>query len=123
MNVSDLRTSKFLKKEDCDPPILVTIARLTEENVAMEGADPQMKTVINFNEIEKGMVLNSTNGQLIGKITGIEENIETGWIGKKIVLYHDPNITFGGKLVGGIRVRAPKTKVQNNPAQEEPDGF
>jgi hypothetical protein len=24
------------------------------------------------------------------------------------VLYHDPNVSFGGKLIGGIRVRAPR---------------
>jgi hypothetical protein len=46
-------------------------------------------------------------------------DIETSWVGSKIVLYNDSNVTFGGKLVGGIRVRTPRTpsaKVQP-PAQ------
>lgn len=110
MNISDLKQSKFLKKEDVGVGMLVTICALTEANVSMEGAEPQMKTILHFNEQEKGMVLNSTNAQLIAKITGIETDIEKGWVGHKIVLYADPSITlFGGKLVGGIRVRAPKT--------------
>ena len=27
------------------------------------------------------------------------------WIGKKIEVYHDPAMTFGDKLVGGLRFR------------------
>ncbi|GAF83248.1 unnamed protein product, partial [marine sediment metagenome] len=27
------------------------------------------------------------------------------WIGKQIVLWADPTVSFGGKLVGGVRVR------------------
>jgi hypothetical protein len=66
-----------------------------------------MKYALYFEELEKPMVLNSTNGQLIAKIVGSDETDE--WAGKQIVLYHDPNISFQGRLVGGIRVRAPKS--------------
>ena len=52
------------------------------------------------------MVLNSTNGQAVAAITGSEETDD--WIGRKVVLYDDPNVSFGGKLVGGIRIRAPR---------------
>ena len=45
--------------------------------------------------------MNSTNAELIGNITGSEDT--DGWIGRKIVLYKDDNVSFGGKLVGGIR--------------------
>jgi hypothetical protein len=31
--------------------------------------------------------------------------------GGKIVLYRDDNVSFGGRMVGGIRVRAPRSKV------------
>ncbi len=73
-----------------------------------------MKWCMAFNEVEKPMVLNSTNGQIIAAITGSEET--DNWIGKKIVLYDDPNVSFGGKLVGGIRVRAPRGKAATAPA-------
>jgi hypothetical protein len=108
MNVNDLKTSKFLKKEDVGEGVLATISNLTQENVALDGAPADMKVTLHFKELDKPLVLNSTNGQIIAQITGVTEDIEAGWIGKQIVLYTDPNITFQGKLVGGIRVRAPK---------------
>ena len=107
-SINDLKSSKFLKKEDVGDGVLVTIKNVHQENVAKEGVDPEMKWCITFNEFDKPMVLNSTNGQIIGKVTGIEEDIEIGWVGKQIVLFNDPNVSFGGKLMGGIRVRAPK---------------
>lgn len=109
MNVNELKVSKYLKKEDCGPNgVLVTIERIEQENVAKEGAEPDMKYVMYFQESEKGTVLNSTNGQSIAKILGSEES--DAWIGKRIVLYNDPNVSYAGRITGGIRVRAPKIK-------------
>ena len=108
MHINDLKTSKFLKKEDVGTGVLVTISGLSRENAAMEGAEPDMKVAMHFEELDKPMVLNSTNGQIIAQITGFQDDIEKNWLGHKIVLYTDPNISFNGRLVGGIRVRAPK---------------
>ena len=124
-NISVLKNSKFLKKEDCEPPVLVTISHVSEENIAQEGAPSELKWCLHFNEFDKPMVLNSTNGQLIARITGTEEMEE--WTGRKIVLFHDSNVSFGGKLIGGIRVRAPKNQSANSSqfqkakTQMEPD--
>lgn len=121
MHISQLKDSKFLKKEDCTPPILVTIKEVTQENVAKEGAPQDLKWALHFEEVEKPLVLNSTNGQLIAQITGSEDT--DGWPGKYIVLYKDPNVSFQGKLIGGIRVRAPKKgaapPAKPAPVQEE----
>jgi hypothetical protein len=108
VNLSDLTQSKFLKRADVGAGALVTISRIGHENVAKEGADPEMKAVVYFAEIDKPLVLNSTNGQSIAKIAGSEEDIDHSWVGTKVVLYDDPNVSYAGKLVGGIRVRAPK---------------
>jgi hypothetical protein len=122
-SIHDLKSSKFLKKEDVGQGVLVTIRAVTQENVAKEGADPEMKWTLWFDEFEKPMVLNSTNGQIIANITGIENEIELGWVGKQVVLFHDPNVSFGGKLMGGIRIRASRkpqpavTQVKTAPAQ------
>lgn len=104
--IHDLTQSKFLKKEDVIPPKLVTVAGYEQVNVAMQNEPAEMKYVLQFHELEKPLVLNSTNGQLIAQITGSEDFDQ--WIGKRIVLFVDPNISMGGKLVGGIRARAPK---------------
>jgi hypothetical protein len=105
-NISVLKTSRFLKKEDCQPPVLFTIKSVGEENVAKEGAPEEQRWCVHFVETEKPMVLNATNGQIIAAFTG-KENMDD-WPGTKVVLYHDPTVSFGGKLIGGIRVRAPK---------------
>lgn len=116
MNINQLKESKFLKKEDIGKGILVTIRSVSQENVAKEGAEPEMKWCIHFNEHEKPMVLNSTNGQLIAAITHAEETDH--WSGHRIVLYVDPTISFGGKIIGDIRVREPRN--QPKPAPPPP---
>jgi hypothetical protein len=106
-NINDLKQSKFLTKADVIPPVLVTVRSYEQVNVAKEGVEPELKWALHFDELDKPMVLNSTNGQIIAAITGAEDF--DGWTGTKIVLFNDPNISFGGKLTGGIRCRAPKT--------------
>lgn len=103
-----MRESKFLKKEDCEPALLATVKSVFQENVAKEGAPEELKWCIEFREIEKPMVLNSTNTQLIAKICGSEETDD--WTGKQVVLYNDPSVSFAGKVMGGIRVRAPRNR-------------
>jgi hypothetical protein len=107
MNVDQLKDSKFLTKADVGRGVLVTIkGDAFQENVAKEGAPQDLKWCIEFDELEKPFIVNSTNGQLIAQITGSRES--NTWAGHKIVLYDDPSVSFGGKLVGGIRVRAPR---------------
>jgi len=115
MKVSELKQSNFLKKEDCGNGILVTIRECREENIAKDGAPHEMRWILYFDEQEKGMVLNSTNGQIIQSITGSDDS--DNWAGRKIVLYHDPSVIYAGKLVGGIRVRAPRNQPAQNKAQ------
>lgn len=102
--IAEMIESKFLKKEDVDPPVLVTIDRVAQNNVAMQGADPEMKWCLYFVELDKPMVLNSTNIHLAGAACASDDT--DNWLGKQIVLYNDPNVSFGGKLTGGIRIRA-----------------
>jgi len=104
--ISEMRESKFLKQNDVGKGVLATIASCDQQNVAMEGAGAEMKWCLHFRELEKPLVLNSTNIQLCAQICKSDDTDE--WIGKRVVLYVDPNVSYGGKLVGGIRVRAPK---------------
>lgn len=104
--ISEMRESKFLKKEDVGRGTLGTITRCDQQNVAMEGAGQELKWCLHFRELEKPLVLNSTNIQLCAQICGSEDT--DYWVGKTLVLYTDPNVSYQGKLIGGIRVRAPK---------------
>lgn len=112
MNINELKDSRYLRKEDCTPNgLLVTIASGQMENVAMEGKPPEMLFVLHFAECEKGLIVKSTNAQLLAAALGSDETDD--WVGKRVVLYNDPSITFQGKLVGGIRVRAPRGPASN----------
>lgn len=104
--VSEMRESKFLKQSDVGAGVLVTITGCEQHNVAMQGADPENKWCLTFQELEKPLVLNGINAQLCEKICGSDDTDD--WTGHKVVLYTDPTVAFGGKVVGGIRVRAPR---------------
>lgn len=106
--IHEMLESKFLKKEDVGAGALMTVEGCAQHNVAKQGADPEMKWCLSFEESDKPLVLNSTNIQLCQRVFGSDDTDE--WIGKKIVLFTDPNVSYAGKIVGGIRVRAPKTK-------------
>jgi hypothetical protein len=105
--ISEMLPSRFLKKDDAQQPLLVTIADIEQVNVAPEGKPAENKWTMTFNELDKPLVLNSTNMNVLASIYGDDSD---GWLEKKIVIYHDPNVSFGGKLVGGLRLRAPRTK-------------
>lgn len=117
MHISKLKQSKFLTRAEVGKGTLLTIREITEENVAKEGAPEEFKYILYFDELEKGLVINSTNGQLIGSFLGEETN---DWTGHKVVLYDDPSISFGGKLVGGIRVRQPRLQAATRTPPPQP---
>lgn len=104
-NIGQMIESKYLKQSDVDGEVEVTILKVGQLNVAREDAEPEMKWAAKFQEFKKPMVLNSTNLQLLAKACESEESDD--WIGKKVVIYADPNVSFGGKLVGGLRVKLP----------------
>jgi hypothetical protein len=103
---SEMRESKFIKQGDVEKPVLWTVTGVERHNVAQEGADPEMKWCLTFSEIDKPLVLNSTNIQLCERAFGSDNTDQ--WIGRQIVLYVDPNVSYAGKITGGVRVRAPK---------------
>ncbi len=115
-NINTLKESRFLKKEDCGPGILVTIRGDEMINVAQEGAPEEHKLCLRFDETDKPMVLNSTNAQIIARIVGSDET--ENWVGHKVVLYNDPGVSFGGKVLGGIRARAPRNQNAVTPASK-----
>lgn len=103
---SEMRESKFLKQSDIGKGLLATVTGCKPHNVAAEGAEPEHKWCLEFAEVDKPMPLNFTNIQMCERIFGSDDTDH--WIGKKLVLYVDPNVSYAGKLTGGIRVRAPK---------------
>lgn len=103
---SEMRTSKFLQKSDVGNGVLLTVTTCTKQDVSMEEEPEEFKWTLSFKEVVKPLVLNSTNIQLCEKIFGSDDTDH--WAGQRLVLFTDPNVSYGGRLIGGIRVRAPR---------------
>jgi hypothetical protein len=109
--VQEMSESRFLKKEDVGVGVLVTIKEITREDIALEGKPEDLQYLMHFEELDKPMVLKPTNAQACQMACGGAEDTDD-WVGHKIVLYNDPNVSFAGKITGGIRLRKPKQAVQ-----------
>lgn len=117
MKFDQMVPSRFLKQSDFPRPGLLTIARFEQENVAKDNEPKENKWVVYFKEVEQGMVLGPTNLQLLKIATGVDDTDRA--IGRKIVVYVDPTVSMGGKITGGLRIRAPKNAQPQPPVQEE----
>ena len=118
--VHEMMSSKYLKREDVgEDGTVLTIEKFERVNVAMEDATPEFKWVCHFREQDRPMVMNTTNIQLAEKMFNSDDTDD--WIGKRLIAYNDPNVAFGGKLVGGIRIRKISGGQPRQPAGN--DGF
>jgi len=102
MKTSDMIQSPFLKKEDFPSPTILTIKRVSLEQV-VKGEE---KWVLFFNEKTKGLVLNKTKIRLLEAGYGDDTD---HWTGKKVRLSFDPSVSFGGEVVGGIKLEVSKS--------------
>ena len=114
--VSEMIQSKFLRKEDLDDDLLVTVKKITLED--MPGDDNEQRWICYFRELPKGLVLNVTT---IRALEGAFGGDTDQWVGGKVTLYVDGGVMFKGKVVGGVRLRPYKAKaaLAAKPAPED----
>jgi len=98
--------TKYLKHQELDGQDWVLTIKSYKQEVLEKDKNSQKKWVVYFNEVDKGLALNSTNGKTICKVLGTDDMDK--WIGQKITLYTKDDIEFGGDIVSGIRVRPTK---------------
>jgi hypothetical protein len=116
---SEMIQSKFLRKEDFDEDQICTIADCKLE--AMQGNANETRWVLYFKELQKGMVLNTTTIRVLENAFGDDSD---DWMGKKVKVYVDPNVSFQGRVVGGLRLmppRATKAAAPAEPKASDPD--
>ena len=114
MDLNKAFPGTYIKKEDLDAKqdTIYTITHGTMEEI---GQEREEIPVLWFAETEMGLVLNKTN---VGRIYSAHQLTDTAKLkGKKIALYVDHEVSFGGKTVGGVRVRA------TAPADDDDPGF
>jgi len=110
--------AKYLKKEDIPSPVDTSILWIKEEEVTTPGKGTETKLVLYFDGLKKGLVLNKENGEALAEITGTDDYEK--WVDTPIQLYVDPDVKYGGKKTGGIRIRKP---VQVQVPVQEPEPF
>jgi len=99
-----LKSEYFAKGEEMN----LVIKEVKVERVGRED-DIENKIVVYFSGLrsdlaEKGLGLNKVNAEAIAEIS--KTKVIEQWVGVRVCLYVDPNVMFGGKRVGGVRVKA-----------------
>lgn len=102
--INDLFPSPYIAAADVENKPVVTIKQFTKKTMKNRDGEDEVKPVIYFNELEKGMVLNKTNADIIASLYGgvLEE-----WIGERIQL-HAVMVEAFGKRALAIRVAEQK---------------
>jgi len=95
---------KFLTKEDVGDGLTVCIVTLEEQEVQTGAGKTETKTVCLLKD-EKPFIVNGSNWDTMADLHGGDD---ASWGGHWITLFCDPTVTFGGKRVGGIRVKPEK---------------
>lgn len=110
MKLSEAFPSSYLKSSDVELDTTYTIAAVTIETLG-QGKNAEQKPVISFEETDKTLVCNKTNGKAIAGMYGDEME---SWKGKRITLYAT-EVEYGGEQMMGIRVRMRKPTAARAP--------
>ena len=117
-SVSELFPSRFLKAADLKGrTVKVKIQKVEVEEI---GQDKDEKPVIYFEGVERGLVMNKTNGVAIAEIHG---DATDDWTGKEIEIF-SMMVPYQGQNVAAIRVRAvaePEEPVPPRPTRADPN--
>jgi hypothetical protein len=97
--------ARYLKKEDISESVDTELLWVKEEKVTPPGKDTATRVVAYFEGLSKGLVLNTVNGETLTEMTGTDDPNE--WKDVALQLYVDPDVKYGGKKIGGIRIRKP----------------
>jgi len=111
----------YLKKEDLSESVDTVLLWIREEKVTAPGKDTQTRLVAYFEGLSKGLVLNTANCETLAEITGTDDYEK--WADTPVQLYLDPDVKYGGKKTGGIRIRIPapvRVPVQEQELIQEP---
>ncbi len=105
VNAKYLAGDELVDKEGKPKEFWLTIKSIEVEQV-VDPLNGQKKPqgVLRFNEIQKGMILNITNGKTISMVIG--SPMQQHWIGKKILVYGKEDKRHG--RVVRIKLEKPK---------------
>ena len=104
--------SKYLRADSITEPMVVTISSVEEQLVGKNG-DEERKPVCRFEELDQGLVLNSTTTRQLIELLASDESDD--WIGERVTIFNDPNVSYAGRQTGGLRFREAPQADQKTP--------
>ena len=113
MDLNQFSESNYMSKDDVpeEPGTVLQIDKFSIE----EMRDGEKKPALHWVEdTHKPLLLNTTNRNRLLAIFGTSETGDL--VGRKVRVYNDPLVEFGGKIVGGCRIG----KVQPEVSDEIP---
>lgn len=106
--LDEMFPSPYLKASDIDGEEILTIKGFKNETFKNQKSDKdEEKTIIFFEEREKGMVFNKTNARTLKELYG---NVTSEVIGKRIILY-TPIVESFGKNEPALRIKPQRPPV------------
>ena len=114
-DVSRDLSGSFLNPSDfeTDPFITFTIARVEKKAFEAKNGRPAEEKYVATFEGDRCVGLNKTNLKLLAKWFGKHHR---AWTGKRVTVYRDESVTYGGRLTGGWRMRKPSKQDVSFPA-------
>ena len=117
-DAGDFVGGTFIKKEDLtaipEPFDILSVSKATFE--ARNGNPAEHVLQLELDD-HRQFSLNKTNLRVL---IGAYGRKTSEWVRKAVGLYHDPTVSFGGRVVGGVRVTIPSDtieEVQDLPAR------
>ena len=105
-DANDFIGGSYIKKQDLEAgPQRFTIAGVSRATFALRDNRPAEEVLqLEFEDGRKFTLSAKVNIRILIKAFGRKT---PAWIGQSIILYIDDNVTYGGTLIGGVRIRLP----------------
>jgi hypothetical protein len=105
MKTNEVFPSRWLKAEDLETDLTVTIRQIKLEKFEQQGKPDEQKPAAYFDELDKALILNKTNWKTLVDLTGDDES--DNWTGTRITLTIVDVDAFGD-IVHAIRIKKPE---------------
>ena len=117
-----ISTGKYLKRESVPAEGEVhKVIKCVEEEINSSDGGSETKWILYLSDL-KPLIMNATNIRRAVAAFGGDSETDN-WHGRQIVVYDDDSVEFGGKVVGGVRLRAvpakSKSKAKSKKATDE----
>jgi hypothetical protein len=101
---SELSNKRFFGTDDVrEQAVVATIKGFGREEMEDNDGGTQKVSVMHLEGQDRAVILKTTTLNTLKDLFGTPNEA----VGKPIELYFDPSVSFGGKRVGGLRLRSP----------------